>query len=348
MILLKTLGQLAELVNGSVIGDASTVIEGVGSIAQGAGPGSITFIESGRLLEKAEKTMAAAVIVPGDVCSSIKPLLVAGNPRQAFAEISRLFVQKPLGTGQVHRLSFIHQSASIGQNVSVHPFAVISENAVVGDSCIIGPGAYIGKNVKLGSHCEIHANAVIEHDALLGDNVIIHGGTVIGADGFGFVTTEDRHCKMPQLGNVIIGDDVEIFANCTVDRGTIGPTVIGSGTKLGDHVHIGHNVELGPQCMIIAMTVLGGSAKLGRRVIVGGHSGIREHITIGDNVMLAAGSIALGNIKDNSFCSGHPAIDHNKDYRIRAAARRLPNLIKQVSALEKKVAELEKKLGQKE
>lgn len=289
------------MVSGSVIGDVNTVINGVGSALQGSAPGSITFIESAGLLEKAEKTAASAVIVPGDVCNSIKPLLVVDSPKLAFAKISALFVQKPLHTGHVHPTCFISPSARIGLNVSVHPFAVIAENAVVGDHCAIGPGAFIGKGVKLGNSCEIHANVVIEYDTVIGNNVIIHGGTVIGSDGFGFVTTREEHHKVPQLGNVIVGDDVEIFANCTIDRGTVGSTVIGSGSKLGDHVHVGHNVEVGPQCIIIAMVVIGGSAKLGSRVIVGGKAGIREHVTIGNNVMLAAGSIALRSIKDNSF-----------------------------------------------
>jgi len=344
---LKTLGQIAQLVGGTVTGDVNTVINGVGSALQGAAPGSIIFIETGDLLEKAEQTMAAAIIVPEYILSSVKPLLVTGSPKLAFARICELFIEKHLITGLVHPMSCVHESAIIGENSSIHPFAVISENAVVGDNCVIGPGVFIGKGVKLGSGCEIHANVVIEHDTVIGNNVIIHGGTVIGADGFGFITTTDGPYKIPHLGNVIIEDHVEIFANVTIDRGTVGPTIIGSGSKIGDNVHVGHNAEIGPQCVVAATCVFGGSAKLGRRVMMGGFVGIREHITIGDNVMLAAGSIALSSIKDNSFCSGFPAIDHKKDYRIRAAARSLPRLLKQVSSLEKKVAELEKKLEQK-
>lgn len=341
---LKTLGQLAEFIDAVVSGDRSIVITGTGSIFQGAAPGSITFIDDPSLLASAEKTSAAAIIVPLGIEKSSKALLISENPKAAFARISALFAQRPLCTFDISPLASIHETASVGIQASIHPYAVISENVSLGNESIIGPGVFIGKNSIIGSCCEIHANAVIEDHTIIGNNVIIHGGSVIGADGFGFVTAPGGHIKMPQLGNVVIEDDVEIFANVTIARGTAGSTVIGSGSKLGDAVHIGHNAVIGRNCILVAQVVVGGSSKLGSNVTLAGKAGITDHVSIGNNVTLSACSIALKDIDDNSFFSGHPAMDHKKDYRIKAAIRRTPELLKKVADLERKMKVLEERL----
>jgi UDP-3-O-[3-hydroxymyristoyl] glucosamine N-acyltransferase len=341
---LKTLKQLAELVDGAIIGDQNIVITGLGSIFQGAPSGCITFIEESKLLSVAEKTSASALIVPIDVRSSIKSILVVENPRLAFALIAKIFSNDTLSTGEISSKSHIHPSALIGSNVSIHPFAVISENTIIGDNCIIGPGSFLGMGTKLGNRCKIYTNVVIEENTVIGDDVIIHSSSTIGSDGFGFTKSDEDNIKIPQLGNVIIEDNVEIFAGVTIDKGTIGPTIIGNGSKLGDNVHVGHNAVIGNNCILVTHVAIGGSSKIGNNCTLAGKVGISDHIEIGNNVKISAGSFALKNIKDGSFCSGHPAISHKKDYRIRASSRKLPELIKKVSDLEMKINKLENKL----
>lgn len=342
---MKTLKQLAALVNGTVIGDANIIISSIGSIFQGAATGSITFVEDQKLLTIAEGTMAAAIIVPPQVERSTKPLLVVDHPKVAFAKIAGVFYEKTLVTNEISPLSSIHPTASIGLNASIHPFAVLSENTHLENDCIIGPGSFLGKGVKVGNRCKIYANVVIEENTILGDDVIIHSGSVIGSDGFGFTKNGKDLVKVPQLGNVVIEENVEIFAGVTIDRGTIGSTLIGKGSKLGDNVHVGHNAQIGQNCILVTQVVIGGSSKIGNNCTLAGKVGISDHIEIGNDVTLSAGSIALKDIKAGAFCSGHPAIDHQKDYRIRASSRKVPDLIKKVSALEMKIAELENKLN---
>lgn len=343
--MLKTLKQLAEMVEGIVTGDEDTVISGVGSIHQGASAGSITFIEEPGLLAEAEKTSAAAVIVPFGVQSSIKAVLEVSKPKIAFASIAALFAENTLSSREISSNAHIHATVKIGRNVSIHPFAVISEYSFLGDDAVIGPGAYIGKNVVIGTGSKVHANAVIEDNTVVGKNTVIHSGSVIGSEGFGFISSPEGQIKVPQLGNVTIEDDVEIFANVTIDRGTIGSTIIGKGSKLGDDVHVGHNAVIGENCILVAQVAIGGSSRLGNSVTLAGKAGVTDHVEIGNNVILSACATAMKNIRDGSFCSGHPAMDHQKDYRIRAASRKLPDLVKKVAQMERKIAELEKRLG---
>lgn len=340
---MKTLFELAQLVGGKISGDENTLISGIGSIFQGVAPDCIVFIENASLLQIAEETKASAIIAPYGTVNLIRPLLLCRNPKEAFARIAALFVQNHLQSFEISPLAFIHPKACIQADVSVHPFAVISENVVIGNGSIIGSGVFIGKNTSIGSNCIIHANTVIEDSNIIGSNVIIHSCSVIGADGFGFIKSEDSLLKVPQLGNVIIEDNVEIFANVTVDRGTAGSTIIGSGTKLGDFVHIGHNAVIGKHCIFVAQSVVGGSTKIGDWVTCAGKSGITDHVTIGNNVTISACTIVHKNIESGRFLSGDPAMEHKKDYRIKASVRKLPELIKKVRQLEKKIEELESK-----
>ncbi|AZR73971.1 UDP-3-O-(3-hydroxymyristoyl)glucosamine N-acyltransferase [Anoxybacter fermentans] len=344
---MKRLKDLAEIVGGNIIGDGDIMIVGVGSAKEGASYGTITFAETEEIHKEAEKTEAAAVIVPKTITKSSKTLVQVDNPRLAFARIAREFMPKPLVTGEIHPTSVIHPTAVIGEDVSIHPYAVIDEGVRIGPRTVIGPGVYVGKGVKIGADCEIHANVVIEYETRIGDRVIIHGGTVLGSDGYGFVTTKEGHYKIPQLGNVIIEDDVEIGANVTIDRGAIGSTIIGRGTKIDNLVHLAHNVETGPECLIVAQSGIAGSTKLGKRVTMAGQSGVFGHLKVGDYVTLAARGVITSNVESGSFLSGFPAIDHKQNYKIKAASRRVPELLKQIKTMEKRLAELEKKLEDK-
>lgn len=340
---MRKLSELAEIVGGKVIGEDDMMIVGVGSVKDGALAGTITFAESEELHRAAEKTDAAAVIVSKEISHSSKVLLQVDNPRLAYAKIAHEFMPKPLMTGEINPSSMVHPDATVGKDVSIHPYAVIDKNAKIGDRSTIGPGVYVGQGVVIGSDCEIHANVVIEYDSIIGDRVIIHAGSVLGSDGFGFVTTKDGHFKLPQVGNVIIEDDVEIGANVTIDRGAIDSTVVGKGSKLDNLVHLAHNVTTGEECLIIAQSGIAGSTKLGRRVTLAGQSGIFGHLRVGDNVKLAARGVITNDVENDAFLSGFPAIEHNKNFRIKASLRKVPNLMKRIKELENKLAILEQK-----
>lgn len=340
---MRKLKDLAEIVGGNVVGDNDMMIIGVGS-AQDASLGTITFAESVELHKTAEKTEAAAIIVPKTITKSKKNLLQVDNPRLAYAIIAREFMIRPLQTGLIHPMSVIDSDAQIGKEVSIHPQAIIDAGAQIGARTIIGPGTYIGKDVKIGADCEIHANVVIEYQTEIGDRVIVQAGAVLGSDGYGYVTTEAGHTKIPQLGKLIVEDDVEIGANVTIDRGAIGSTKIGRGSKLDNLIHLGHNVTTGPECLLIAQSGVAGSTKMGKRVTLAGQSGVYGHVRIGDNVILAARGVITNDVKDGAFLSGAPAQDHHKDYRIKAAIRKLPKLLKQVRELTKKLSKIEEKL----
>lgn len=341
---MKRLNDLAQLVGGTIIGDQDIMVIGVGR-AEDAAEGTITFAETDELHKKAEASSAAAILVPRTITASQKPLIQVDNPRLAYARIAHEFMPHPLVTGQVHPTSIIDFTALIAMEVSIHAHAVIDGDAVIGPRTVIGPGVYVGKGVVIGADCEIHANVVIEYGTTIGDRVIVHGGTVIGSDGFGFVTTKEGHFKLPQLGRVVIEDDVEIGANVTIDRGAIGDTRVGRGTKIDNLVHLAHNVEVGPECLLVGQTGIAGSTKLGKRVTLAGQSGVFGHLTVGDQVILAARGVITNDTKDGVFLSGHPAIDQKQDFRMKAAARRLPELLKEVRKMEKRLAEMERKLA---
>lgn len=334
---------LAEIVGGNIIGNRDMMITGVGSVKDGAAEGTITFAENEDLHKAAEETNAAAIIVPKSIKQSQKILIQVDHPRLAFAQIAHQFQSKPLITQDIHTTCQIHSDAQVGNGVSIHPYAVIDAGANIGDGTVIGPGVYIGKDVQVGSDCEIHANVVIEYATQIGNRVIIHAGTVIGSDGFGFVTTREGHYKLPQLGNVLIEDDVEIGANVAIDRGAIGSTVVGRGTKLDNLVHLAHNVKVGESGLIVGQAGVAGSTRLGNWVTLAGQSGVYGHLQVGDQVTLAARGVITNNVENGAFLSGAPAIDHKQDFKVRAAGRRVPDLLKKVRELEKRLVELEKK-----
>lgn len=343
--IVKQLRYLAELVGGTILGDDDIMVIGVGS-ADDAEEGTITFAETDELHKRAEASAAAVILVPRPVTASSKTLVQVDNPRLAYARIAHEFMPHPLVTSQVHPTSIIDYTAEIAPEVSIHAHAVIDAEAVIGPRTVIGPGVYVGKGVVLGADCEIHANVVIEYGSAIGERVIIHGGTVVGSDGFGFVTTKEGHFKLPQLGRVVIEDDVEIGANVTIDRGAIGDTRVGRGTKIDNLVHLGHNVEVGPDCLIVGQCGIAGSTKIGGRVTLAGQSGVYGHLNVGNHVTLAARGVITRDTEDHAFLSGHPAIDHKQDFRIKAAARRLPDLLKEVRELEKRLAAMEQKLAE--
>jgi len=338
-----TIGEIADMVGGEVIGDTEIEISGAAGIKE-ADQKQITFVENAKILNWAEESEAAAIIVPENITDSNKTVVCVKNPRLAYAIVSAVFVPNVFYKSGKAPSAVISESAEIGKDVSIHPQVVIEEDVVIGDNSILAPGVFVGKGSRIGSNTIIHPNVVIEYKSIIGSNVIIHGGTVIGSDGYGFVSTEDGHQKIPQTGNVIIEDDVEIGANVTIDRGTSGPTVIGEGTKIDNLVQIAHNVRIGPECLLIAQVGIAGSTEIGKRVILAGKTGVVGHIKIADNTIVAAMSIITKSTSPGVFYSGNPAQNHKAELKEQAALRKLPVLIRTIKEMEKRIKILESEL----
>lgn len=335
------LSDLAKLVNGVVIGDGNIEIKGIKGLDD-VGPGEITMAATARVLETAIKSKAVAIIVPNNVVEVTKPAIQVPNPRLAFAQILKFF------TPPVVCKPGIHPTAVIGENFKgdgseIGAQVYIGANVSIGKESIIYPGAVIEDGVKIGEKSIIHSNVVIRKDCRIGNNVQIHAGTIIGADGFGYVTDKGKHFKVPQVGIVVIEDDVEIGANAAIDRSTTGVTLVKRGTKIDNLVQIGHNCVLGEDCLLCGQAGMAGSAKLDDRVIMAGKAGVVGHVLIGHDTVIAACSLAISSLPPNSYVSGIPARPHSEDMRIQATAGRLPELLKEIRELQKKVSELEKK-----
>ncbi|HBE73390.1 MAG TPA: UDP-3-O-(3-hydroxymyristoyl)glucosamine N-acyltransferase [candidate division Zixibacteria bacterium] len=341
-----------------------------------AKPGDLSFLANLKYAEYLETTKASCVIIPNNAtpraCTpSVHPerapractpsgvegesrgaapsYIVSDNPYLAWAKAVTLFVQataeKP--APGVHPSAFADPSSKIDPAASIGAQAVVESGAEIGPGTVVMPLAYVGKKARIGRDCLIYSHVSIREDCVLGDRVILHCGTVIGSDGFGYARDGARQFKIPQVGNVVIGDDVEIGANVTVDRGAAGPTVIGRGTKIDNLVQIAHNVRIGEDCVVVAQSGVAGSTKLGDRVILAAQAGVIGHIEIGDDSMVGAQSGVPKSLPPKSIVFGYPARHHMKAKRIEAVVDRLPEYAKRVQELEKKVAELEKGMGEK-
>lgn len=302
----------------------------------------MTFALGGAYLEKAAKSKAAAVIVPESVIDFPKPVLRVGNPKAAFAQLLELFSPPVNVIRGIHPTAIVHESAIMGNNVALLPHVVLENGTKIGDNTILYPGVYVGEHAVIGQNCIIYPNVTIREGCHIGDNVIIHSSSVIGSDGFGFVTIDGRHRKVPQVGIVVIEDDVEIGACVTIDRATTGETVVRRGTKMDNLIHLAHNVEVGEDCFLIALTGIAGSTKVGNHVTFAGQAGCTGHITIGDNCIFAAKSGIIGDVPANSFYAGFPARPHKEWLRSEAAVHKLPEVMKKLKDFEKRLAELEK------
>jgi UDP-3-O-[3-hydroxymyristoyl] glucosamine N-acyltransferase len=300
-----TLAELAALVGGEVQGDPQIKINGVATI-DGARPGDLIFVLEKNNLAAALKSQASALVVSKALNPGKKPAILVNDPRLALARILKEFTP-PL----------------FKMEPGIHPSAVVDKTAKLGKNVTVGALCYIGPEVVIGDGSIIHPQVTLYPGVKLGKRVIIHSGTRIGLDGFGFAPAGNKHEKIPQIGSVRIGDDVEIYANVTVARGTIGDTVIGRGTKVDCLTHIAHNCKIGEDCAITALVGFAGSVTFGDHVTVGGQAGFNGHITVGENTVVMAKSGVTKDIPPNSVVSGFPAIDHKKDLEQQAALRKL-------------------------
>lgn len=337
-----TADEIARHLDGEVVGDPSTRITGF-SPADRSQPGDLTFAENESYLQRAENSAASAVIVEekGRTTSS-KVLIRVANVRVAYAKVLPLFVPEKTFSPGTHPTAIVAPSATIDAGAHVGPCCVIGENVHIGKGCVIEALDYIGDDCRLGEDVRLFPNVTLYEKTEVGDRVRIHAGTVVGSDGFGYVQEDGAHVKVPQIGNVIIRDDVELGANVTVDCGALGPTVIGAGTKVDNLVQIAHNVTIGSNCMIVAQTGIAGSTKMGDEVVLGGQSGVSGHLRLGNRVSVSAKSGVMRNLRDGERVLGFPAVPDRQAKRQIIAVQHLPEMIRRFQELERRVADLEK------
>ncbi|MBU1913517.1 MAG: UDP-3-O-(3-hydroxymyristoyl)glucosamine N-acyltransferase [Candidatus Omnitrophica bacterium] len=336
----KTLKEVASLINGEIVGDENIIVTGICGIKE-AKEGDLTFVANSRYLPLMGHTRASAIITSRDVKTASKTIIRTENPSLAFAKMVSLLapneVRRPKG---IHPTAIIGDKVKIGKNVAIDPYAVIEDNVEIKDNTVLYAGVYVGHHTKIGKNCIIYPYVIIRERVVIGDRVVIHGGTVIGSDGFGFSTVQGVHHRIPQIGTVIIEDDVEIGANVTIDRARFDKTIIGKGTKIDNLVQIAHNVSIGENSIIVAQSGISGSANIGKNVTIAGQSGVIGHITIGDNVVVAAQSGVTKSIPSNTCVSGYPAKPHVLAKKIHAFTQNLPSLFKKVKQLEEEIAKL--------
>lgn len=334
-----TLSKLASLIDGQVEGEEVT-ITGVSTI-DSAVDGEIAFVDRSELLPVGERSAAAALIVPPEAKTTAKPIIVTEDPRLAFSKVLEIFAPERRVYEGVHPTAVIGANARLGQNVSVGAHAVVGDNAIIGDDAVIHPLAYLGHDVTVGERSEIHPQTYIGERVSIGAGCTIHAGSAIGCDGFGYLQSANGHRKIPQIGTVIIEDDVEIGANCTIDRATVAATIIGAGTKVDDSVHIAHNCVIGRHCLFAGQTGIAGSTEIGDFVIMGGQAGINDHIKICSNSVIGAQAGVFGNITEPGIYSGYGAGPHSHQLRILASMQKLPDMLKMIRDLQRRIAELE-------
>ena len=341
----RTVSELAEYLGGVVQGNGETQISGLATL-ESAGPDTLTFLANPKYASKVAETSAGAVLMaPGNERFG-RTVIEVANPYLGFAKLLTLFYTTPHKPVGILPSAIVSETARINEGASIYPGACIGSNVVIGNRTVIHSGAVLYDNVVIGDDCTVHANVVIRERCRIGNRCIIQPGAVIGSDGFGYAPDGKRYYPIPQIGIVVLEDDVEIGANSCIDRAAIEVTRICRGTKLDNLVQIAHNCRIGEDCMIVSQVGISGSAKIGNHVTLAGQVGVAGHLTIGDNVLVGGQSGVASSLPANAAYSGTPAIPHKEWLKYSIVLPRLPELKKTVSALEKRIAELETKLNQ--
>jgi UDP-3-O-[3-hydroxymyristoyl] glucosamine N-acyltransferase len=338
------LGEIAHLLKGEVIGPpqaADIEITRASGIKE-AQLGDITFLSVESYRKHLSGCKASCIMVKEPIDGLKIAQLRVSNPHLAFAKLLEHFFIKPKRPVGISKYAIISDSATIGKDVSVFPFSYISDGVSIDDGTFIYPFVFVGNNTIIGKDCTIYPNVVLRENVKIGNRVTIHSGSVIGSDGFGYVFEESRHYKIPQVGGVIIEDDVEIGSNVSVDRATTGNTIIGEGTKIDNLVQIAHNVKIGKNCIIIAQVGIAGSSEIGDFVTLAGQVGIVDHVTIESGTMIGAQSGVIGDVSKGVY-SGSPIMPHREWLKAQVIFTKLPELYKRVKELEEKIKELERR-----
>lgn len=343
-----TARQIAGLVGGDIAGNPDVVCTGVAGIKE-ARPGDVTFIASPKYVAALKTTRASVILFPKAMAAAGEGLpatrVLVEDPMRAFAALVEKVAPPPVAFAPgIHSTAVVDPTAQLGRDVSIQAHVVIEADAVIGDRCVIGAGSYIGHGCRLGADCRLGPHVTLREHTLLGQRVLLHPGVVLGADGFGFEQVDGVHKKIPQLGNVEIGDDVEIGANTTVDRARFGTTRVGRGTKIDNLVQIGHNCVIGEHCIICGLVGMAGSTMVGDHVTIAGQAGLAGHLTVGDNSIIMAQAGVTKDVAPGSFMLGAPAVPHRDFKRTVAATHRLPELVARLRELEQQVAGLRARL----
>lgn len=343
-----SVAEIADRLNGRVEGNPQVMINNLAGIRE-AQKGDLSFIANPRYAAAAADTKATAVIVAEDwhrPCSAT--LIRVKNPDKAFAEAAQWFAPPPIAFKPgVHPTAVIAENVKLGKDVFIGPNCVIEDNCVIGDRCVIYASCYLGHESTIGEDCKFYPQVTIRERAKIGKRVIIHNSAVIGSDGFGYVQEGAGRKKIPQIGIVAIGDDVEIGANVTIDRARFGKTYIGNGVKIDNLVQIAHNVTIGDNSVIVAQVGISGSTSIGQRTILAGQVGIVGHLSIGSDVIALAQSGITKDVPSGSVVFGSPAVPQDKYLNIHALVMRLPDIKKKITLLEERIAKLEQQLSRK-
>jgi UDP-3-O-[3-hydroxymyristoyl] glucosamine N-acyltransferase len=331
-----TIADIAKRLGGEVFGDPSLVLRGFAP-ADRAQPGDLTFAENENYFARAEQSAASAIIIDGPSTSSRKTIIRVPNARVAFAKVLPLFFPEPALAAGIHPTAIVPASAQVDPTAHIGPYCILGEKVRVGPRSVLQGLSYVGADCLLGEDVTLFANVTLYPGTEVGNRVRIHSGTVVGSDGFGYVLDNGIHRKVPQIGNVILCDDVELGANVTIDRGALGPTIVGKGTKIDNLVQIGHNVTVGEHCILVSQVGIAGSTKLGNYVILGGQVGLAGHLKIGNRASVVAQSGVMNNIPDGEKWMWTPAQPDRQAKRQMIALQQLPELIRRVKELEKQL-----------
>ncbi|MDH5526214.1 MAG: UDP-3-O-(3-hydroxymyristoyl)glucosamine N-acyltransferase [Nitrospirota bacterium] len=331
-----TLAELAELVGARLIGDGRVEVDGIAPIAE-AGPTQLTFVANPRYLKELATTRAAAVLVAEESGISAGQLVVR-SPYAAYARLMNHFYAVPRQARGVSADARVDASAKVGVEPDIGAFVTVGPGAVLGDRVTLHPGVRVGEGVVVGDDVTLHPNVVLYPGCRIGHRVIVHAGTVVGSDGFGYATDGGVHHKIPHVGGVVVGDDVEIGACCTIDRGVLGDTEIGPGSKLDNLIQLAHNVRIGRGCLLAAQTGIAGSTHLGDYVATGGQAGFSGHLSVGSQVQVAGKAGVTKDVGDREVVSGFPALPHREALRAQAAQARIPELRERVKKLEQQLS----------
>jgi UDP-3-O-[3-hydroxymyristoyl] glucosamine N-acyltransferase len=332
-----TTAEIAKRLEGEVFGDATATLTGFATAAD-AQSGDLTFAETAEYFAAAEKSAATAILTGQKLTSATKTVIRVANPRVAFARTMEAFFPEAATAPGIHPSAVIAGSAQVDPSAYIGPHCTVGERATIGAHCVLQAGDFVGDDAVLGQGTKLFANVSVYAGSLIGCRVRLHSGVVIGSDGFGYVFDAGIHRKVPQIGNVIIGDDVEIGANATVDRGALGSTIIGRGTKIDNLVQVGHNVEIGAGSILCAQVGVAGSSTLGNFCVLAGQVGIAGHLKIGNQVTIGSKSGVMHNIPDGETWLGIPAQPDRQAKRMIIALQRLPDLLRKVAEWEKKLA----------
>ena len=338
-----TLEQVAVAIGARLAGDGALQVTGLAPLSD-AGPGQLAFFANPRYREQVHSSRATALIVSEDFDGDgSHALLRVADPYASYALAAALFQEEAPPAVGVHPSVYVGCGVTLGEDVAIGAHAVLGEGAGVGDAARVGPGCYVGPGVRIGAGTRLGPRVVLLEGTRLGQRCILQSGTVVGSDGFGYATTPAGHRRIPQLGGVVLEDDVELGANCTVDRGSLADTRIGRGSKLDNLVHVAHNVDVGEGVLIVAQVGISGSTRVGDRAVLAGQVGVVGHIEIGAGARVAAQSGVTKSVPPGEEWFGYPARERRRAFRQQALLAKLPELAARVHALEERIAALEER-----